>query len=151
MEIKFKKYYRNQMIKQESNGVEIEKGTEKILFVDDEDYLAEVGKEMLEDYGYEVESLTSSKKALKIFQEYPDRFDLLITDYTMPDLNGEELARQIQKKRPDLPIIMCTGISLELEMLEGINLKKILMKPVDMNDMLMIVRDVLDTSSKIKE
>ncbi len=133
------------MVKQESNDVEIEKGFETILFVDDEDYLAEVGKEMLEDYGYEVESLTSSKKALEIFKKYPDRYDLLITDYTMPDLTGGELARQIQEKRPELPIIMCTGISLDPEILEGINLKKMLMKPVDMNDMLMTVRDVLNS------
>ncbi len=138
------------MAKHELNGAESRKGSETILFVDDEDYLAEVGKEMLEDYGYEVESLTSSKKALHLFQENPDRFDLLITDYTMPELTGEELARRIQDKRPDLPMIMCTGISLDPEILAGIKLMKTLMKPVDMNDMLRIVRDILNTSSKVK-
>jgi len=138
----------NQTIEKEIHVVKIEKGSETILFVDDEEYLAEVGKEMLEDYGYEVESITSSQKALNLFQDNPDRFDLLITDYTMPDLTGEILARKIQEERPDLPMIMCTGVSLDPDILDGINFKKILMKPVDMNDMLMIVRDVLNRSSK---
>jgi CheY-like chemotaxis protein len=124
--------------------VEVEEGTESILFVDDEIYLAEVGKEMLEDYGYSVVSQTSSKEAFKIFQQAPDRFDLVITDYTMPGMTGTQLTRKIKEINPDIPVVMCTGISLDPEQVEGVDFEKILMKPLDMDGLLVAVRSILD-------
>lgn len=123
------------------------KGNETILFVDDEVYLAEVGKEMLEDYGYEVESMVSSKAAFELFEQNPDKFDLVITDYTMPEMTGEQLARKIHKLNPKVPIIMCTGIAFDPENINGLELEKVLIKPIDMDDMLKVVRDVLDKVS----
>jgi two-component system cell cycle sensor histidine kinase/response regulator CckA len=128
---------------------EAQTGNERILFVDDEIYLAEVGKEMLEDYGYNVESMTSSKQALEMFEQNPDQFDLLITDYTMPEMTGEQLARKIRRINPKMPIIMCTGIILEPEAIKDIAFDKILIKPVDMDDMIKIVRQVIDSSQAL--
>ncbi len=125
---------------------EITKGNERILFVDDEVYLAEVGKEMLEDYGYKVESLTSSKQAWELFEKQPDQFDLIITDYTMPEMTGEQLAHKIHRINPEIPIIMCTGIILEPEAMKDMAFDKILMKPIDMDDMIKIVRQILDST-----
>ena len=119
-------------------------GSETILFVDDEVYLAEVGKEMLEDYGYHVQSMTSSIDALGAFVQAPDKFDLVITDYTMPGMMGDLLAEKIQGIRPEVPIIMCTGIPLDPEITEGLRLAKILLKPLDMEGFLQLVREVLD-------
>ena len=124
---------------------EIQEGTESILFVDDEIYLARVGKEMFEDYGYCVEAVTSPTKAFELFEQNPSKFDLVITDYTMPEMTGEQLIRKIRKIDPKIPIIMCTGISLEPESLAELNISKLLMKPLDMDVMLTIIRKVLDT------
>ena len=122
----------------------VENGTESILFIDDEAYLAEVGKEMLEDYGYSVVSLTSSTEACELFEQEPGRFDLVITDYTMPEMTGAQLARRINQANAEVPVIMCTGITLEPGLLEGITLKQILMKPLDMDALLTAVRTSLD-------
>ena len=84
-------------------------GTERILLVDDEEMLAELGKTILEGLGYVVTALTSSLDALALFQNYPDRFDAVITDQTMPGMIGRDLAGRILQIRPDLPIILCTG------------------------------------------
>ncbi len=124
-----------------------EGGSESILFVDDESYLAEVGKEMLEDFGYCVEAMTSSKEAFELFKKDTTRFDLVITDYTMPEMTGGQLTRKIKKLNPDIPIVMCTGISLDSELLEDIVLEKILMKPLDMDILLVMVRSILDKMS----
>ncbi|MCG8684870.1 MAG: response regulator [Desulfobacterales bacterium] len=123
----------------------MEQGNETILFVDDEDYLAEVGKEMLEDYGYKVDIETSPAKALALFEKEPDRYDLLITDYTMPGMTGDQLVEKLLTIRPGLPVILCSGIRLaqDLENTKGIS--RILMKPFDMDQLIDIVREVLDT------
>jgi len=86
-------------------------GTERILFIDDEEMLVDSGKRMLERLGYDVTIQTSSLEALAIFQNHPERFDAVITDQTMPDITGMDLARQILLIRPDIPIILCTGYS----------------------------------------
>jgi CheY-like chemotaxis protein len=125
---------------------EVQRGNERILFVDDEIYLAEVGKEMLEDYGYIVESMTSSKQALEMFEKRPGQFDLVITDYTMPEMTGEKLAREIRRINPEIPIIMCTGIILEPAAIKDMVFDKILIKPIDMDDMITIVRQVIDSA-----
>jgi PAS domain S-box-containing protein len=86
-------------------------GRERILFVDDEAALADLGHALLTALGYEVVAVTSSLEALAMFQAAPERFDLVITDYTMPQLTGEALAQALRGIRPTLPIILCTGFS----------------------------------------
>jgi two-component system cell cycle sensor histidine kinase/response regulator CckA len=86
----------------------IHKGSERVLFVDDEPVLAEIGKEALSALGYEVTVRTSSIEALDAFRAQPHKFDLVITDMTMPNMTGVQLADEILKVRPDIPIILCT-------------------------------------------
>lgn len=119
-------------------------GSETILFVDDEDYLAEVGKEMLEDYGYTVDIATDPVKALALFNQAPDRYHLLVSDYTMPGMKGDELVIQIHGIRPDLPVILCSGTHVEAELSDQCRITRVLLKPFDMEALLAVVREVLD-------
>ena len=121
-----------------------DRGNETILFVDDEPYLAEVGKEMLEDFGYVVEPVTDPETAMEIFRAQPERFDLVITDYTMPKMTGCQLSIEINRIRPDLPIVICSGIPLESEELAGVKVSLVMMKPLNMGTLLDTVRNVLD-------
>ncbi len=111
----------------------------RILFVDDEDYLAEVGREMLEDYGYTVDIMTRSPAALELFKKKPFHYDALITDYTMPEMTGDVLMEKILQIRPGLPVIICTGITPPPEVLDRIQTAILLMKPFDMAQLLQAV------------
>jgi CheY-like chemotaxis protein len=86
-------------------------GQERILLVDDEASVAEMGHHLLTRLGYAVVAYTSSREALDAFRAAPTRFDLLITDHTMPEMTGEALARAVRQIRPELPLILCTGFS----------------------------------------
>ena len=84
---------------------------EHILIVDDEKRIVQIGQEMLERMGYRVTGRTSSREALETVRRQPDIFDLVITDFTMPYMNGIELARELSRLRPGMPIILYTAIS----------------------------------------
>ena len=86
-------------------------GHERILFIDDEPALGTMGQRLLQHLGYEVITETSSLEALALFTRHPDRFDLVITDMTMPQMTGKRLAQEMLRMRPDIPIILCTGFS----------------------------------------
>ena len=86
-------------------------GTERILFVDDEPQIVMLGKRVLEALGYDVQACTASLDALETFRADPRQFDAVVTDQTMPGLTGMQLAKELLKLRPDLPIILCTGFS----------------------------------------
>ena len=88
---------------------EIRRGNEHILLIDDEKILVEMVKKILERMGYSVETRTSSIEALALFSAQPNRYDLVITDMTMPNMTGEKLAEKLIQIRPDIPIIICTG------------------------------------------
>lgn len=94
-----------------TSALSLPAGKGNILFVDDEKPLVTYSKEILEYLGYGVEAQTSSVEALETFLADPDRFDLVITDQTMPDLEGFDLAERIHSVRPDMPIVLCTGFS----------------------------------------
>ncbi|MFZ2445239.1 MAG: PAS domain S-box protein [Syntrophobacteraceae bacterium] len=132
--------------------VTIMTGCESILFVDDEPGLANTGRTMLQKLGYKVLSTTSSVEALEAFLAAPDNFDLVITDQTMPDITGAELAKQIMRTRPDTPIILCTGYSdtVTAAEAEAMGIRKFVMKPLDMRDLAAIVRRVLDGKRSAK-
>ena len=121
-------------------------GNERILLVDDEEILAELGKTMLERLGYQVTVQTSSLEALAIFQNQPDRFEAIITDQTMPNLTGSDLARKILQIRPGLPIILCTGYSslISEEKATSLGIKGFVLKPVTIRTISRLLRDVLD-------
>jgi len=106
-------------------------GSGHILFVDDEPVLVEVGVQIFERLGYRVTARTSSVEALELFKAQPDRFDIVITDMTMPVMTGEALAGEIMKVRPDIPIILCTGFSPQINKQKAsqIGIKAFIMKP----------------------
>ncbi len=134
-------------------GVEIEprknisvpKGTERILLVDDEKNLIDFGKDMLESLGYKVTSRTSSLEALELFKARADDFDLVITDMTMPNMNGDELAGEILAIRPEIPVILCTGYSSKLNEKEALALgiQAYVLKPIIRHVMAHSIRKVL--------
>lgn len=121
-------------------------GKERILFIDDEHFLAEMGKDILEGLGYSVTARQSSFEALETFQNGPGEFDLVITDQTMAHMPGSELARELLKIRPEVPVILCTGYSsiISEEKAKKIGIKRFLMKPVSRQDLAVTVREVLD-------
>jgi CheY-like chemotaxis protein len=123
-------------------------GTEKILIVDDEPSLVEIGEQMLSGLGYRVESRTNSMEALSLLRAKSNEFDLVITDMTMPQMTGEKLAEKITDNCMHIPIILCTGFSHGItdEKAQQIGIRGILMKPIIRAELAKIVRKVLDES-----
>jgi two-component system cell cycle sensor histidine kinase/response regulator CckA len=126
----------------------LSKGHESILFVDDEPSLVEIGKRMLERLGYRVETYTDSREALKAVSAGEGHYDLVVTDQTMPNMTGAELAQSIMRLRPDMPVILCTGYSdtVTAEQARAIGIKAFLMKPLILQDFASAIRQVLDNS-----
>ena len=120
-------------------------GHERILFVDDDQALVDIGRQMLEHLGYELVTRTSSIEALELFKADPDGFDLIITDMTMPNMTGDKLAKAVMKIRHDIPIILCTGFSERIteENVWKIGIKKLVMKPLVIRDLAEAIREVL--------
>ena len=120
--------------------------TETILLVDDEKILLETTGHILERLGYEVFMRSSPVEALEKVRSDPQNLDLVITDKTMPHMTGIDLAQEIKKIRPDMPIIMCTGFSEEIspDWLENIGLAEIVMKPVSGREISKVIRKVID-------
>ncbi|MCP3891961.1 MAG: PAS domain-containing protein [Desulfobulbaceae bacterium] len=123
-------------------------GRERILFIDDEEILAEMGKHMLERLGYHVTVRTNSLMALETFQNMPDQFDVVITDQTMPGMTGEDIARRMIQIRPDIPIVLCTGYStiISEEKAKFMGIKEFALKPLSKKDLAMLIRKVLDNN-----
>jgi len=121
-------------------------GKERILFVDDEKNLVQLGTELLTSLGYDVTGRTSSLEALELFRVKPDRFDLVITDMTMPNMTGLDLASEMMSIRPDLPIILCTGFSemISKEKATSIGIRQFIMKPVAIKSLAKTIRKVVD-------
>ena len=128
-----------------SQTVSASSGQERILFIDDEPALVSMGKECLEGLGYEVVTETSSRAALALFVRQPNRFDLVITDMTMPGMTGKELANELRRIRPDIPIILCTGFSHHLneEQTKAIGICALLRKPFVLQELAETIRAAL--------
>jgi len=127
-------------------GEGITTGTERILFVDDEMALVEIGKQMLESLGYKVTGRTSSIEALELFKAKPDSFDLIITDMTMPNMTGDELARELIRIKPEIPVILCTGYSARInpQQAAAMGIRAFVSKPVLRKDIAKTIRTVID-------
>ncbi|MBX3180702.1 MAG: PAS domain S-box protein [Candidatus Hydrogenedentes bacterium] len=124
-------------------------GSERLLLVDDEEALANLLQKALEKFGYNVHALTSSTAALELLKQEPGRFDLLVTDLTMPRMTGRQLIAEVRGIRPDLPVILVTGFSDNglLEDLARLGVSTVLTKPVKPRNLARIVRDVLDAGA----
>jgi len=136
--------------KEQEHSSPLPHGHEKILLVDDEKSLVNIGTEMLEQLGYKVVGKTNSLKALNAFSAKPEEFDLIITDQTMPHLTGAELAKKIFLIRPDIPIILCTGFSevISEEKAKSIGIREYIMKPIFMKEIAYVVRRLLDANDR---
>ena len=121
-------------------------GQERILFVDDETSIAEMGKAMLFGLGYRVTARTKPLEALEEFCRHPAEFDLLITDQTMPKMSGVQLVQEVRKIRPELPVILCTGYSaaIDEETAGGMGVRHFIMKPLTMRALAETVRKALE-------
>jgi signal transduction histidine kinase/CheY-like chemotaxis protein len=108
-----------------------------ILFVDDEVGIVKMAEHMLRAMGFNPVVTNHSAKALEIFTQRPDEFDLVISDQVMPELTGAELSEKILAIRPDIPIILCTGFSESLtsDQAQSLGIREIVMKPVEMNEL----------------
>jgi CheY-like chemotaxis protein len=121
-------------------------GKERLLLVDDEEVIVRMLKQMLVRLGYQVTVRTGSIEALEAFKANPAKFDLVISDLTMPNMTGIQLAQEIKSIREDIPIVLCTGFSEQIddEKAAAMGLNGVLMKPVARSDMATRVRMLLD-------
>ena len=124
----------------------IPRGNERILVVDDEEFIVKAVQNMLQHLGYKVTALMDNQEALKLFSEEPSQFDLVITDQTMPFMTGEDLGKELMRIRPDIPVILCTGYSdlISSEKAIAMGFRGFIMKPFTVREGAELVRRVLD-------
>jgi len=125
-------------------------GRERILLIDDEEDLVYAGVKMLRRLGYEVVGCSTPAEALALFQAHPERFDLVISDQSMPKMTGTELAKAILNLRPGFPIIICTGFSpdsgegITQKQAEAVGIREVHLKPLERFETAAAIRRVLD-------
>ncbi|MEA3545548.1 MAG: response regulator, partial [Thermodesulfobacteriota bacterium] len=126
---------------------DLPRGTESILLIDDDKMVLELGNNILMSLGYQVSAMIDSTKALKLFAANPNKFELVITDQTMPGLTGKDLITELQKIRPDIRTILITGFSNKItrEQAEEQGIGAFLMKPLDLPELAQTIRAVLAT------
>lgn len=131
---------------QEETKKDLPKGSERVLFVDDEEAAVTAMEKILKRLGYSITATTSSLKALELFRDNPESYDLVITDMTMPDMTGETLAEEIRLIRSDIPVILCTGFSDQIDEVKAhdAGIDEFMIKPINMNDIALAIRKVLD-------
>jgi PAS domain S-box-containing protein len=136
----------------ESFGFEktIRGGSEHILFVDDESDIVDICEQMLEDLGYRVTPRMSSPEALKLFQENPALFDLVITDDTMPKISGRRMVAEMLKIRPDIPVIMITGRETDDKIFYESGAGSVIRKPFSRDELGTRIRETLDKKNSKK-
>lgn len=121
-------------------------GNENVLLIDDEKPILSMVTQMLRRCGYHVSPYDRSTEALSCFQTSPYQFDIIITDLTMPHITGDKIVSRIKSIRRDIPVILYTGFSEEMidTKANGPKPDKVLMKPLGKNELLNIVRMLLD-------
>jgi PAS domain S-box-containing protein len=124
---------------------ETQRGEGKVLLIDDEEMLVDIGTTILQSLGYTVLSSTSSAEALKMFTADPAGFDAVLTDFTMPYLTGYELAQEFLRIRADIPIILCTGFSSQIseEQAQAAGIRAFIMKPYNMREIAAALQAVM--------
>lgn len=124
------------------------KGNNSILYIDDEEGNTRIMYKMLSRIGFRVECLTSPIKAIELFSENPEKFDLAISDQTMPGMTGTDLADRIHEIRPRLPIILITGNenSIGDTCLDNHGISKLLKKPVKITQLVAAINEVLSAA-----
>jgi PAS domain S-box-containing protein len=120
-------------------------GSGHILFVDDEDALVDFADQIFPKLGYEVTAINSSTEALDVFRTDPQKFDLIITDMTMPELTGVELAQKVHELNSKIPIILCSGFSdqISVETMKDSGILHLLNKPMDLHQAARLMHEIL--------
>ncbi len=138
--------YEREVVYQEKIQEKIPLGHERVLFIDDEEMLVEMGQDMLQRLGYKVTVCNKSLEALELFKESPDQFDVVITDQTMPKMTGADLAVKLLAVRSDIPIILCTGYSsiVDAEKAMDLGISEFILKPIVKRDIAKLIRKVLE-------
>ena len=123
-------------------------GTECIMFVDDEPSLVSVFRQGMMRLGYKVEGFTDPRKAEEFFSKNPDAVDIVVTDTTMPYINGVDLAARLMTIKPDIPIIICTGFTTLISMEEARQrgIRDYIMKPFKIKDIAIRIKDILNSA-----
>jgi len=123
-------------------------GHERILLVDDEAPLAEITARALNKTGYKVTYKTDSIEALETFKAHPGDFDVILTDQTMPNMTGIDLAVEMLKIKAQIPIIMFTGIIDQdtMQYAKEIGIRKIILKPMELDKLSAAIRQVCSES-----
>ncbi|NTU53974.1 MAG: PAS domain S-box protein [Chlorobiaceae bacterium] len=134
----------------EKENCTIPKGNNSILCIDDEEGNTRIIQEMLTKIGFRVESVNLPKQALELFRQNPDSYDLAISDQTMPEMTGTDLADLMHEIRPHLPFVLLTGNenSIGKTTLESHGISKLLKKPVKLTKLVSTINEVLATVKK---
>jgi signal transduction histidine kinase len=121
-------------------------GRERILLVDDEEMVVDIVKQMVQKLGYMVDASTDSRAALKMFQDNPKKYDLVVTDQTMPNLTGKQLGEAMREIRPEIPIILCSGFNENVDLVDATeqSITEFAKKPMGMEQLAKTIRSVLD-------
>ena len=121
-------------------------GNERIMIVDDEEAIRNLLLAILSNAGYQADGYANGREAWEVFRKSPDNWNLIITDQTMPQMTGEELAVNVMELRPDMPIILCTGFSesISIEKARTLGIKAYLYKPLSLNELLASVHKALN-------
>ncbi len=123
---------------------------ERILLVDDDLALLQVTEKILERKGYKVVAMNNPIKALEVFNKTPFKFDVVITDYIMPEMSGTDLVEQILDVRPDIPIIMCSGYNDSADIIFGKDNIRFLSKPVLTSNVTKTIYELIHNYDKFK-
>lgn len=126
----------------------LQRGREHILLVDDEKAIVTLQEKILESLGYRISACTDSHRALALFHENPQTYDLVLTDMHMPGMSGDKLAQALLAIRPEIPILLCTGFSEHTspETLAALGIRGVLIKPITARDLAAKIRELLDAS-----
>lgn len=121
------------------------RGSERLLFVDDESAFVELGEELLQQLGYQVDGYSNPMNALEQFK-IDSNYDIAVLDLIMSPMNGVDLTRELRKYRPNLPVVMCTGFSgkMDRSLMEKAGIRHILMKPLVVKEIAIALRDALE-------
>lgn len=124
---------------------ELRRVSGRVLYVDDEEMLVKLGVESLTAIGCRVDAFSDSREALAAFVADPGRYDALVTDQTMPELSGLQLAEEILALRPDFPVLLLTGFSetVDEEKARAVGVREFLMKPVILSDFSRVMSRIL--------
>ena len=117
----------------------------KVLFVNNEETIAKMGKRLLSRNGFDVTTMDSSTDALQLFIGNPCHFDAVVTDHSMPDLTGVELTQELLNIRPDIPVVLFCGYSdlIDASWAREIGFREYLIKPLGIDNLASSLKIIL--------